>query len=343
MTEHVSLDARTLEAALAVLRREQAADLPTARQTTLYRWFNVSAFSLAGVSVFWFIAAGMAGEISDSMGDEPFEIFALLLNGAAGLLSLSTTVLFFLNGGLIRKLYRLAKLRARLRLAGYFEPAFSATRKATRVGNAVTAAIIMLGLLMMGAGAGGIVAASLMLDSRSFITLTKPQFLLVVAVSLAVIAAGLGLVSLHFMRRGKQRLETVLALQETLARQASAPAQAEVKLSSDEYAAIARIERGQIIRDRADSILSARAEAGALDYLCQTSRQMNEAKSKLAPDLLAKVEGTITGLLNNPAAASMGEDSPGGSRTIPVSGTSLKIHFDVDPDRHVVRLRGLEA
>lgn len=337
MTDQVSLNPRGLKTALEVLRREQVAYLPTARQNKLYRAFNISAFLMTSVAVLGFIVMSMADGVKGFVGET---ISAFLTGGLlaiAFLLTLSTAVLFVLNWGLIRKLYRHAQLRRRLKLANVFEPEFGAERRATRVRNAITMLIIVLGALLALAGLFGLVGTLAL-----WIALAEHWLLYLVTPCLIVMAVGLGLGSLHFMRRGKQRLEVVLRLQDTLAKQAADPAQAaEVRLSTDEYAAIASLERAQIIRDRASSIASARKQASAPGYMSQTSRQMYEAKSRLPPEVLARVEATIAGLLVDPAPAGARDDPARGTRTVPVAGTSLRIQFEVDPDRHLVRLHDL--
>ena len=322
MSEQISLDARGLETALAVLRREQTAYLPSSRQAKLYRAFNLSAFALAGVFVVGFFLLMGADTI---VGGEVFSLTVGILTLAAIAFSVSTLVLFVLNAGLMRKLYQHAQLRQRLKLAYYFRPAFTAQRRVRRFGNLVTMLIIGLGVWVTLTGLIGLVV-SFAMSSRA------PEFVLFGLASLALIGSGLGLGALHFVRRGKERLEVVQRLQDTLSKQAADPSGAGATVSPEEYHAIARIERAQIIRDRASSIVSARREAEGAGYVCQSSRQMREAKSRLAPEVLAKVEGAIEELLRNPSPA-------GGS--VPVAGTALSIRFDVDPARHLVRLHGV--
>lgn len=332
MSDQISLDARGLEAALAVLRREQSAFLPTTRQAKLYRAFNVSAFAMAGVTVL-IVLFMMSAEALEEVDEATFEMSAGLVAIVAGLLSLTTLVLFILNAGLMRKLYRHAQLRRRLKLAYYFQPAFSAQRKASPLGNLVTKCIIVLGALVILFGVLMVTLGFAMWLSSGWLSLDGSQLFVFLLASCAIIGVGLGMCSLHFVRRGNERLEVVQRLQEMLSKQAADPATGDgATVSPEEYNAIARIERAQIIRDRASSIVSARKEAEAAAYMCQTSRQMWEAKSRLAPEVLAKVEGTIDELLRNPAPA-------GGS--VPVAGTPLRIQFDVDPGRHLVRLHGV--
>lgn len=345
MTGQVSLDPRGLEAALALLRREQGAYLPTTRETRLYNAFNIAAVATAVLFLLLVVLSMVEDqELLADVGTAGFEAVVLTLGACAALFGLATAVLFFLNWSLMRKLYRHAQLRRRLKLAFYLAPAFSAQRKVTRLQNSITLAIIVVGVLMTLGGLAGLALAFLLwLSGASWLSLNTPQFIAVALTCLAMMAAGLGVASLHFVRRGKQRLDVVMQLQDTLLKQAADPAQAEVKVSAEEYAALANLERTQIIRDRAASIVTARKEAEAPGYLCQTSRQMSESKSRLAPEVLAQVESAIAGLLEDPRLRSAAADGVGVKRTLPVAGTALNIRFDVDPDRHVVRLHDLDT
>lgn len=136
----------------------------------------------------------------------------------------------------------------------------------------------------------------------------------------------------------------MLQLQKTLTEQAAQGDEAkEVKLSPEEYNAIATLERQHIIRDRAKSIASARKQADGSGYLCQSSRQMHLAKSKLPPELLVKVEGAIAELLVDPSPAAAANDPRKEKSTIAVADTGLRIEYDVDRRRHLVRLYDLQT
>ena len=69
---------------------------------------------------------------------------------------------------------------------------------------------------------------------------------------------------------------------------------------------------------------------------------MHLAKSRLPPELLVKVEGAIAELLVDPRPAAAASDAPVKS-TIPVADTGLSIEYDVDPNRHLVRLYDLRT
>jgi hypothetical protein len=261
------------------------------------------------------------------------------------ILAVTTIVLFALNWGLIRKLYKQAKLRRRLKLAYYFRPAFRAQRQATRLKNFITMGITALGTILALSGALAVVLSFLLWIDGGFFQLDGAEFATVLSVSLAWTSLGLGLASLHFMRRGKERLEIVTRLQETLSKQAAdpVPGAAAATLSSSDYDIVAGMEREHIIKNRASSIISGRKEAGSSSYLCQSSRQMNEAKSKLPRDVLSKVDETVLRLLTNPMPSNATSDPQTGNRIVPIPDTELSILYDVNMDRHLVRLHDLQG
>jgi hypothetical protein len=329
MSDQVSLDAQGLRDALAILQREQAAYLPTERELTFYRWFSIFAYSTAA-SVGLVIALGV---VSDDIQAGTMSVVFEFLSIAALVTMFATIVLFALNTSLIRKLYRLAKLRKRLNLADYVaEALYAARHPLRRFVTTMTHVVSLVGwLLIIGAFLGGVAVVFTVLDEgTSPITLGS--------IYLATFVVGVSFISFRYIRRGKHQLEVVLRLQRTLTDHAAEP---EVKLSTDDYQAIASLERQHIIRDRATSIATARRNTNEPGYLCQTSRQMSLAKGTLPPELLVEVEKTIAELLVDPLSAA-GSDH-GTEKSIPVAGTGLRIQYDIDSARHLVRLHDLQA
>jgi ABC-type multidrug transport system permease subunit len=197
MTDQISLDAQGLWSALAILQCEQIACVPTERERRLYRWFNICVYSMAAL----FVLLSGVGAVG---GDHSSAFYAVL--GLLGLVSvalmLGTIVLFFLNWGLIRKLYRHAQLRKRLKLADYFASAFSAERKATVVGNVVTMLTFIVGWLLILASFFGAVAIVV-----EDIRVKETGLFAVGSVYLVMFLVGVSFISFRYVRRGKQRLE----------------------------------------------------------------------------------------------------------------------------------------
>jgi hypothetical protein len=342
MSNDFALGPREIKAALAVLEREQAAHLPTRRQNTLYRAFNLASYAMALVVLLWLLEVSLLS----MLGGENLAIAYYVPGVLFLILGVTTSVLFGLNWGLIRKLYRQAKLRRRLKLAYYLRPAFRAQRRATRLKNAVTMSITALGIAMILLGLPAVALSFLLWIDGGFLQLSHLEFAIFLSASLAWTSVGFGLASLHFMRRGKERLEIVTRLQEMLAKQATELGQdaaATATLSASDYEIVASMEREQIIKHRASSIISGRKEAASSSYLCLSSRQMNDAKSRLSRSLLSKVDETILSLLTDPMPSSSQLDPQTGNRMVRVPDTGLRIEYDVNVDRHLVRLRDLQG
>jgi hypothetical protein len=358
LDDRIALDSRGLGAALGVLRREQSAYLPTKRETGLYRAFNVSAFSMLVAAVLLVAAVVMGtGSAANAIANQELRQRAIAaafwIGGTVAALSaLGTLVLFVMNLSLIRKLYRLARLRRRLRLVYDFTAAFSAERKTRRLANAVSIVMSVFGVSLASMGLFAFAGVLLIRFSEGESLMNSGDVAIGIFSAFAVFGIGLGFASLHFVRRGKRRLEVVLNLEKALGQKAASVAagsEAAATLSTSEYNALAGLERQQIIRDRASSIVAGRREAKEPGYSCQTSRQMYLEQSKLPPETRVKVEQTVASLLENPAvgAAAVGAaaagDAAAARHEVAVVGTSLRILYDVDPSRHLVRLLQLET
>jgi hypothetical protein len=344
MTDKISLDAQELESALGILQREQVACVPTERERRLYRWFNICVYSTAALWVF--VSASSVFIISRAPGDivnsDRFVAILGFISLVNGVLTVGAVVLLLLNWGLIRKLYRHAQLRKRLKLANYFANAFSAERKTTVVRNVTTLLMSIAGWLLILTSfflVGGFILASIE-GITANAGLDVVYFVIVILIALV----GVSLISFRYVQRGKQRLEVVMRLQTTLTKQATRGDEAkEVEVLPEDYNAIATFERQHIIHDRANSIASGRTQADGPSYLCQSSRQMHLAKSKLTPELLVKVEGAIAELLIAPPLAVAANDAQPERSTMPVAGTGLWIEYDVDRHRNLVRLYDLRT
>src|SRR5262245_9879275 len=107
MTATRTLGSREFETALAVLKREQAENMPSSRQLLFYRLFNWSVLPFLAVGILYLLSLAAA-----DMGDD-WEVIFL---ETWGVVSLIVIVLFVANIGLIRKLRRQAQLRRRLQL-----------------------------------------------------------------------------------------------------------------------------------------------------------------------------------------------------------------------------------
>jgi hypothetical protein len=160
----------------------------------------------------------------------------------------------------------------------------------------------------------------------------------------AAIIVALSFFSFPFMRRAKQKLETILALQKTLMKQKEGPATGRVssaQLSPSEYEEIARIETTQIIEDRARSIGLAQNEPPDATYLIQNSKEMLSGKHQLDLETRTRVETAIFQLSTDPSPPDAVKDSETGVLRLPVPETSVEIVYHIDEEQRRIFLLSL--
>ena len=131
------LDAAEFQDALAILKREQQANLPTRPQRILFILLNIAAYGVV-LSIVSTVVLG---------------ILSLYLTG---LFIVAATVLFFLNFPLVLKLVRQGRLVRRLGLSQVLHGPWKAERKKHRFLNVITivvgcfgVVVILFGLLMI--------------------------------------------------------------------------------------------------------------------------------------------------------------------------------------------------
>lgn len=328
MTTKSTLDSREFELALAILQREQAAHMPSRRQELWFRLFNLSVFAFLGT-----FAIAVLATVPNKPG---MENIALVLWVISGFLILSTVVLFFLNLGLMRALMRQARLRRRLQLGKSLKDAFKARRRRGRMKNILTLIIAFLGVIIVPAGVLFVVPLLFWFVPTPYVL----GFLFILTV------LALSLVFLHFMRRGKQRLEIVTSLQASLLGRKEvfeSDQESTLDISSADYYKIASIERAHIIDDRAKSIKMAHKESPDSSYVVQKSREMLGAKAKLDLNARVRIDDQIFHLMTNPLPPGVTEDPETGYLRLSVPEASVDILYQVDEERHRIRLLALQS
>ncbi len=332
MAARSSLSSREFASALAVLKREQSENMPSPRQELHFHLFNWSVFSFLGCST----AALVIGYLVEEYGStNDLEWVGFFLLGVPAILGLSIVVLFFLNLKLMWALRRQARSRRRLGLVKNLKGLFKAKRRRNWIRNAFTMFVVFLGVILVPIGLLSFFAFAYFLDI--------PEALLF---SLAISVLGLSLVFLHFMRRGKQRLEIVMRMHESLSEHKEtfeSDHESAVDISSADYDKIASIERAHIITDRAKSIEMARKESLDSSYVIQKSREMLGAKAALDLDARVRVDDQIFHLVTNPLPPGVTEDPGTGYLRLSVPETSVDILYQVDEQRHRIRLLALQS
>ncbi|MGH7675456.1 MAG: hypothetical protein ACREMV_09305 [Gemmatimonadales bacterium] len=322
MTAPVRLASEEATRALEILQQELFALRPSARQLLVYRLLQWDVAALGVALVAALVTTITQGERST---------LANLAFGLLGLTGLVMFPLFLLNLGLVRRLWRVAKMRRRLGLAELLEAAFKAQRRKARVRNLLTAVLVIVGLVFVLGGAVAIV----MIPNTELGSLGKA---VVVAFYLAL---GVPLASLHFLRRGMERLTVVDRLHSTLSAAVSdlPPGQDKsIALSPRDYELIARIERAQVIAERYQSIRQSGHGADTSGYAVQMSFAAQQAKSQLPGPERVRVDEQVLRLMEDPERTGVVKDAQSALRRLPVPNTSAEIVFDVDRGARRVRV-----
>ena len=338
MKENPTLGLENFEEALAILKREQQANMPSRKEELYFRYFNLVVYAFFGLCVLLVSLEPTKKGI--------YQNIWLWGWGLAGVLSLAILPLFFLNLGFMKKLRRQAKLRRRLNLDTYFKPLFRAQRRESTFSNFWTLLVsftgygfVLLGLILL------IFSIALIFSKggvKEIGLLFPVSFVGLVGFALAVV--GLSSIFLHFMRRGEARLKVVNDLQTSLSKHEKSfeeDSQQRISIDADEYDLIARIERAQIIADRQRSIDKGVKEARTAGYLIQQSRDVIDSKSRLDPAIRPLVEDQILQLTTDPAPIGSREEPGSGLIRLLVPETPVEIVYQVDRDNHRLRVFSL--
>src|SRR5258706_4065503 len=265
MTARISLATEESSRALEILQQELQTFRPSRGQVLAYYLLHgeVAVFVIS-FAAFFFTQEGSTAR----------EIATIILGFAA----LAMLPILLLNLKVVSRLWRAARMRQRLGLTEPLAAAFQAQRRKTWVFNTLTAALVGIGALFL------IVAVVVPAATWNEIERSKAgAFFLALVIGLYVIL-GITLISLHYLRRGMERLAVVQGLRTTLGAVASdspkEPASA-VSVSPEDYDLIARIERDQIIRERYQNIARSKAGARTSGYVIQMGVEAQHGNSRL--------------------------------------------------------------
>jgi hypothetical protein len=302
------LDNREFLQALAVLERER----PTDEEVRRFRQLKLAAWGVLAASPTWFVLVLFWPRLA----------YPLLLTALFCLLL--TIPLFLANLRLVRKLWRAATIRRRLRLSERLEASFHAWRRRNRFYNRLTFAMSVAGVPIF---AGGLTVLSVSED------------VFAAGAAVAVVVFGATCMFIHFIRRGTERFEVVAELRESLL--ASRDAQTGTAgVPVEEYDQYVALERRQIARDRKRSLAKAR-RLPSQSYALRMSRGAREATAVLNTGDLTSVSKRIQELVNEPQPPSTGAATGSGVTVVPVENTSLEIGFVVDHEHREVRVLSL--
>ena len=240
--------------------------------------------------------------------------------GIAGFGFLSLVPLWILNLGLVRKLWGMARARHRLGLNEALVPAFRAERSKHRLWNILTASLAVLALVVILFGTVGVMTESTFSLGDKVILLTVLPIV------------GLSFGSIHYVRRGMERLGVVERLYSDLQPLVNAEAApGDVKIPEHDYEIIARLERNQITERREQSAARATHDPNAFGYAVQLSFAAQEAKDGLPAEEQNRVDEEILRLVREPQSE-MRRSVPDtdGLHTVRVKDSAVDLRYRID-------------
>jgi mRNA-degrading endonuclease RelE of RelBE toxin-antitoxin system len=332
---HYELDATQFEQAMAILRKEQQANIPS-------RWQRIS-YILLRICVYGIVASFLLVIIS-CLTSVP-EL--LLIPTFVGTISACLMpIVLLLNIPLLRKLRYQIRLVRSLGLLKFFKAPWKAERRKKRLQNIMVLLMVLLGLLaitpclILGIyGTVGMIIEGLKKEAdRNLVLVYSAIFLVILLIGIALFLA---FIFFHLIRRYKQRLEVVTRLQSSLAGYKDAAEHDEDKLigiPSEEYHQIAGMERAQILFEREKNIRASFKEPKVSYYSVQKSRSMREALNQLDAAERLAVENQIDELTSEPEPKGVKSDPKTNIHRFRVAETDLEIAFKVDYDNRRVKI-----
>jgi hypothetical protein len=272
------LDARQLDTALDILRKEQKANLPSRRENAFYALLNTSVYTCMLAFVTFAIlnfakTDDIAVPCTDDLVSCALDTFAIIWI-VSGLLAV---ILFLLNFPLLSKLWRQLKFVRRLGLSEFATMLWRERQLSSRIFQLTT---LILGLV-----------AGLFIGVIS-ILLGKPIYIVLGF----FVGTTIGITG--FIRQRKLQLEAmsqITGLEQTLADYKTTAEQrgvSHIELPSNEFEEIARIETARIRRQRAEAIENFDKSKDA-QYVVMKSNAIRQALATLDIDTRLRVEEVI--------------------------------------------------
>ena len=306
--------------AVDILEKALAEHQVSGRQKWLFRILSWGvALTLVGYAFAAIIMAAPEAYFGDNAG-ETRQAFMGVGFAVAGFGLLSLIPFSILNLGLIRKLWSMARARNRLGLNEALATAFKVERRKHRVRNLLTGSLTVLAILMVLFGLIGVMVTPM------------PSFAYRLSFFLAFAIVGLSFGSIHYIRRGVERLGIVERLYSDLQPLVNAKAApGDVEIPDYDYEIIARLERNQIIERREQSVARATHDPDSFGYAVQLSFAAQETKDELPAEEQNRVDEEIIRLVRDPQSEMRRSvTDTDGLRTVRVEDSSVDLLYRID-------------
>ena len=288
------------------------------------RWFFRLLFwgvvlTLAGYAIAAIVEIASEAYLGESAEDARESLQSIGFT-MAGLGLLSLVPLSILNLGLMRKLWSMARARHRLGLNEALVAAFKAERRKHRVRNLLTGLLAVVAVLMVLFGAIGVMVTPM----------PSIAYKLIFSSAFAIVALSFG--SVHYIRRGMERLGIVERLYSDLLPLVNAKTEpGDVKIPEHDYEIIARLERNQIIERREQSVERATHDPDAFGYAVQLSFAAQETKDELSAEEQNRVDEEILRLVREPQSEMRrSTQDTDGLHTVRVEDSAVDLRYRID-------------
>jgi hypothetical protein len=165
-----------------------------------------------------------------------------------------------------------------------------------------------------------------------------------VVLIMVVLVLFLSFVSIHYIRRGMERIAVVEGLRDAVSRGRNEDD--EVEVSGEAYDLIANMERDQIIRERQSRLQrAAEKRPDEFGYAVQTSFAAQDAKGLLPEDQGGLVDAQIQRLARDPGTDRARSHIDGRTKLhrLSVEGAPVSVEYEIDDQAQVVRVMRIEA
>jgi hypothetical protein len=171
------------------------------------------------------------------------------------------------------------------------------------------------------------------------------EFVLALFLIISTLINGFAFASIYLMRRGDHRLRMVSKLQEVFANQQGDSHNtnngASFSIAEEEYHAVARIEREQIIRNRMKSIKSTNKEKTSVNYVISKGRDVRQMQSRLDSNSRKLIDEKIMTLPSEATPDKTEKNNLSKSYYANVPDTTFEIEYKIDRQRARILIEGL--
>ncbi len=334
MSPSKTVDSAHLEAARRILEREERANPLSSVDMKRYRRLNKVAYIGLMVAALF----GASWSVYGLLGGEPFwHVVGVYVRSTLIFVAMygwMFVILIGLNMRLARRVQRRERLVASFGLADALEEPWRAERAKHRAVNTLTLlagpAIWAFGVLFL--------THALLVPRPASAELRHWYHYPLWAVALCALwsfVVGYMYLWVHRLRRSEERSRVIARLQAALGESGDGGGDEGVEVAGEVYEQIARIERAQISRERADSIQE--FESAAAPPVISKSQVVRAAQARLEPAARLRVEDAIEALAQE--AGEIGEADA--LRWRPVENEGLEIGYRIAPGARRIEVSAL--